>query len=35
MLPEFRFMIGKAPHMPTKHDATSAGGCTNIMIGLF
>jgi hypothetical protein len=35
MLPEFGFMISKAPLMPTKYDAASAGGCTNVMIDLF
>ena len=35
MLPEFRFMIGKTPLMPTEHDATCAADCTNFVIGLF
>jgi hypothetical protein len=35
MPPEFRFMIGKAPLMPTEHDATGAADCTNFVIGLF
>jgi hypothetical protein len=35
MLPEFGFMISKAPLMPTEHYATSALDCTNIAIAPF
>jgi hypothetical protein len=30
-----RFMISKAPLVPTKHDAAGTGDCTNIVVGLF